>query len=83
MILLVGAALLLGAIAGFVVARLTGRRPEPPQKTDEEIRLRRQVHDLTAELQKAMFAWSVGSDSRTAGREAAGFPLPREYWEPP
>jgi diguanylate cyclase (GGDEF)-like protein len=53
MMLLMVAALLLGAIAGFVAARLTGRRPEPPQKTEEEIRLRRQVHELSAELQTA------------------------------
>jgi diguanylate cyclase (GGDEF)-like protein len=52
MILLVLAGLLLGGIAGFAAGRLAARSPGPPPETDNEIRLRRQVQELSAELQK-------------------------------
>jgi len=51
MIFLVVAGLLLGGIAGFLVGRYTARAAEPPE-TDEKIRLRRQVQELSAQLQK-------------------------------
>jgi diguanylate cyclase (GGDEF)-like protein len=51
MMLLIAAGLLLGGIAGFVAGRYTARSAEPLE-TDEKIRLRRQVQELTAELQK-------------------------------
>jgi diguanylate cyclase (GGDEF)-like protein len=51
MIFLLVATLLLGGIAGFLVGRFSARASEPPE-TDEKIRLRRQVQELSAELQK-------------------------------
>jgi diguanylate cyclase (GGDEF)-like protein len=52
MILLILGGLLLGGIAGFAAGRLAARSPGPPPETDNEIRLRRQVQELSAELQK-------------------------------
>jgi len=52
MIFLILTGLLLGGIAGFLAGRFAGRGPELPRETDKEIRLRRQVQELSAELQK-------------------------------
>ncbi len=53
MILLILGGLLLGGIAGFAAGRISARSSGPPRETDNEIRLKRQVQELSAELQKA------------------------------
>jgi diguanylate cyclase (GGDEF)-like protein len=51
MIFLIVVVLLLGGIAGFLAGRFSARSPGTT-KSDEEPRLRRQVQELSAELQK-------------------------------
>src|SRR3972149_4433283 len=48
------AALLLGGIAGFVAGFFVARIPESPTETDtdKDFRLRRQIQELSAELEK-------------------------------
>lgn len=53
MIFLVLGGLLLGGIAGFAAGRLSARSLGPTQETETEMRLKKQVQELSAELQKA------------------------------